>query len=292
MDRKDWRERATELHCEAEYLVQRQADLKEYFQSHIHALEEQVVRSAEQHEITQTQLFERMAELQSAQLFINQADSLSGAEAIAMANALNAEILQSAAFMADSLDYTQATPLSPEDASNLRDVLIGKDLAQALLSQRGQEHFDPTLVQLAVQVTFVALSRLVVASWTGHNEESLKGIYRVIFEKEPTKLPDNLQSRLSMIVTLMLCLRTAIGESVTSMDIMPCIIKEGSEFNPEVMDDTYADERGPAGRSKDGERVAGSTELGLRSLVRINQSTQEALMLKHKVILSSALKEV
>jgi len=56
------------------------------------------------HATTRRLLVERTAELDGAQAFLNQADNVSGADVIAMVDALNAEILQNAAFMADSLE--------------------------------------------------------------------------------------------------------------------------------------------------------------------------------------------
>ncbi|KAF5374678.1 hypothetical protein D9615_008988 [Tricholomella constricta] len=303
----------------------------------LHVIKDELRRAEANHEITRSQLIQRAAELQSAQLFINQADSLSGAEVIAMANALNAEILQSAAFMADSLDYTQGRTPTTQEVSAARSTL-GEDLVQALVSQRGQPGFDPTMVQLALQVCLVRCSKMIVESWTLRRDETiLKSIYANIIGKdkqsaagrwrsmiqshatrsdtlahslrwithctaetlvlagwsppESSRFPDNLQDRLSVIINLALRLRTAIGENITSIDILPITVEQGSEFNPETMDDTYAEDKGPFRKSKAGERVAGSTELGLCSRIKVDEDFQGGMLLKPKVILCSVLKE-
>jgi len=77
-------------------------------------------------------------------------------------------------------------------------------------------------------------------------------------------------------------LRTAIGEQVTSMDIVPFVIEGGHEFIPKIMDDTYAKREG-CGEYEVGERVAGSTELGLISYVVTGGNIREAVMLKPKL---------
>ncbi|KAG5644295.1 hypothetical protein DXG03_008713 [Asterophora parasitica] len=340
-EKNDWRERATELQRELESVHRREADIKLHCQRHTHeisVLKDELYRAAEHHEITRTQLLERTAELQSAQLFFSQADSLSGAEVIAIARALNAEILQSAAFMADALDYTEGRSLSPEELS-IRKAVLGEDLFQALLSRKGQEEDDPdpTLVQLALQVCLVDCCKMILESWTltGSGQESfLKDIYAEIISREKQSTagrwrsmlhshatnrdalsswlswiirstegvlrlagwsesktpPGYLRERLSVITTLAFRLRTAIWEKVTSMDIIPYTIEKGSNFNPEFMDDTYAEGRGPA-RSNMGERIAGSTELGLLSRIKGDQGMREGILLKPKVILCAALRE-
>jgi hypothetical protein len=97
------------------------------------------------------------------------------------------------------------------------------------------------------------------------------------------------QERLPVVIDLALQLRTAIGEQVTSMDIIPCIVKPGFAFDPDTMDNTYTEGRVPGETRNAGELVAGSTELGLISQVKIADKVQEAIMLKPKVILYSAL---
>ncbi|KAF8058636.1 hypothetical protein FPV67DRAFT_1676203 [Lyophyllum atratum] len=304
------------------------------------------------YELAQHQLKEQAAELHSARLFVNQADSLSGAEVIAIANALNAEILQGAALMADSLHRTHGPPPTPEAVSKARS-LIGEDIVHALLSQTSEaghdlkaehdfeaEHdFDPTLVQFALQVCLVRCCVTIVNSWTiTENDEVLRVVYTKIVGKNKqsaagrwrsmtqchatqsdtathclawlatsivevlilagyspqdtkTTLPDSFQEGLSVVNNLVLRLRTAIGEQVTSMDIGAFAVRSGVIFNPEEMDDTYAEERRVGGKNKAGERVAGSTELGLTSRVKVGEEIQTAVMLKPKVILCSALEE-
>ncbi|GLB37968.1 hypothetical protein LshimejAT787_0410190 [Lyophyllum shimeji] len=328
------------LHHDLSSTGQRLAAEYAHQQRELHAVRDELHRVQASHEATRRQLAERTAELQGAQLFINHSDSLSAADVIAMANDLNAEILQSAAFMADSMDYTGEQPAIPEAVEEAR-LCVGEDLTQALVSSRvqsGDHDYDPTRVQLALQVCLVRCCGKIVKSWTlGGDEQILEDVYKIIFQREKqsaagrwrsmtqahatksdayhrclehitrsavtvlrisgcssqaTKdLPSSFHERLSVINDLALRLRAAIGEQVTSMDIVPYIIQPGSAFMPENMDDTY-EERGAGRGHKVGERVAGSTELGLATRVATSEGQiGETVMLKPKVILCSALEE-
>ncbi|KAF8058638.1 hypothetical protein FPV67DRAFT_1676205 [Lyophyllum atratum] len=307
----------------------------------LHSVKDEFRRVAALYELAQHQLEEKAAELHSAQLFINQADSLSGAEVIAMANALNAEILQGAALMADSLHRTHEPAPTSEVVTRARDV-IGEDIVHALLSQTSEAEldFDPTLVQLALQVCLVKCCVDIIDCWTtaAADDRVLKAVYATILMKDKqsaagrwrsmtkshathpksvrrwlrwltasivdililagcapqdtkTNLPDSFQEGLSMINNLAFRLRTAIGEQVTSQDIIPVAFDSGCDFNPDDMDDTYAEERRAGGKDAAAERVAGSTELGLTSRVKVAEGTQVTILLKPKVVLCSALKE-
>jgi len=65
---------------------------------------------------------------------------------------------------------------------------IGEDLMQVLISksvQSGEHDFDPTLVQLALQVCLVRCCKAIVESWTlAEGERILKDIYKNIFARD------------------------------------------------------------------------------------------------------------
>ncbi|KAG6810727.1 hypothetical protein H0H87_010816 [Tephrocybe sp. NHM501043] len=117
---------------------------------------------------TRDQLAERTSELQSVQSFISQADALSGADVVNMAAALNAEIHQCAALMADSLQRTPGQEALPHELLSAVESRIGKDMLNALRAQRSSTEidYDPTHVQLALQICFVSCCRCIIKSWT------------------------------------------------------------------------------------------------------------------------------
>jgi hypothetical protein len=97
------------------------------------------------------------------------------------------------------------------------------------------------------------------------------------------------------MVDLILRLRKGVGEDITSAHIHAKRVRAGETFNSRLMDDTYADDRRNTGQvrgvfsptsASSGEKVAGTTELGL---VRFVKGHQPSLLLKPKVVLCSAL---
>ncbi|KAG6889536.1 hypothetical protein C0992_004795 [Termitomyces sp. T32_za158] len=136
-----------------------------------------------EHQGTRKHLVERTAELQSTQAFIDVADSLSGADIINMTAALNAEILQIAALIADSLTYTRKQREAPKE---VLEKDIGEILTRALIDQKSVDgkEVDPTLVQLGLQVCLVRCSMKIVTSWTLEGtDEHLTMIYSRIWNK-------------------------------------------------------------------------------------------------------------
>ncbi|KAG5651988.1 hypothetical protein H0H81_006730 [Sphagnurus paluster] len=294
------------------------------------AAKEELQRAKAQHERTRNSLKERAMELHSANLFLNQADSLSVADIIAMVNTLNAEILQGAAVVADSLEHARGGPIPTAEAVAATQMLIGEDLVQALLAERAQEDFDPTTLQLALQVCLVYCCNSTIETWSVTGDLAFKELYAKIHreEKQATAgrwrsitqrhsgVTENLAHWLAQCTHGVLLLAgwsnsntlpsgfenrlVFIGSMVqslriamtdiTSMDIKTCIYQSGSSFDPMNMEDTYAEERGTNEKAKIGEGVAGSTELGLCSLKNVDGNIQMGMLLKPKVILLAVLK--
>ena len=160
-------------------------------QLHVQSLQLQHIRTAlaqaeAERDATRRLLVERTAELDGAQVFLNQADNVSGADAIAIAEALNAEILQNAAFMADSLEdslpslnssspYPNSPRLNSDGESAVRtmhktSLIAGEALARSLHSKHGS-NFDANQVQYAFQVGLVKSCCYIVGLWIPRNRE-------------------------------------------------------------------------------------------------------------------------
>jgi hypothetical protein len=147
------------------------------------------LRIAEAHHMqTRHLLEERTTELAGAQRFLTQTDSLSGADAIALAESLNAEILQAAAYMADSLEFSYSqTPSNIEQKNRRVPYILGESIMQVLESRRGQDAtgLDPTPVQIALQVAMVYCSTKIIDLWVQDDKgnETLINIFSRIAEK-------------------------------------------------------------------------------------------------------------
>jgi len=126
----------------------------------------------------------RTSELKGAQAFLTKADSLSGADIIGMIEALNSEILQTAAFMAESFEFDEQKAGAGEESEELQEAcasvteLLGPRLVQLLRSM--DHHEDPILIQIALQAGMSAFAEWLISSWYFENpqeEEFLAEIY-------------------------------------------------------------------------------------------------------------------
>jgi hypothetical protein len=107
-------------------------------------------------------------ELDGALSFLNRCNSSSGADVISLANSLNADILEGAAYIADMLDssiyLTDEGTVGYKRALGQAHMSLGKDLADALTIavDWGSEKFA---VQIALQVCMVTFCRNVQNSY-------------------------------------------------------------------------------------------------------------------------------
>jgi len=151
----------------------------------------EIHRAEVQHEITRKLLEEKTTELKGIQMFLNKADSLSGADVVGLVNSLNAEVLQVAAFMADTLEFGILMSQQEEVWSKVERRAcraIGEELTQALQvgakSLKDKNDFDPTLVQFALQICLTWCCRFISTSWALSEENaSLARLYGEIRHK-------------------------------------------------------------------------------------------------------------
>jgi hypothetical protein len=132
----------------------------------IKTVQAELHRLRAQYDRTRTLLETRTSELKGAQTFLTKADSLSGAEVTTMVEGLNSEILQTAAFIADSFEFEliQAHSGAVLDAANEAITnCIGANTLHLLTSTRHTE--DPMLIQIAVQSCLVRYSKDIITTW-------------------------------------------------------------------------------------------------------------------------------
>lgn len=128
----------------------------------------------------------RTSELKGAQVFLTKADLVAGADVVRMVEGLDAEILQTAAFMADHFvfdDGKQDMNDEVHEAVGRLGELLGPKMVN-LLGSTDHAH-DPTLIQLACQATIAAYCRYIIVSWDFddiHYDQFLKDIYATVHE--------------------------------------------------------------------------------------------------------------
>lgn len=146
-------------------------------------------RAEAQHEITKKLLDEKTMELNGTQALLNQTDTHSGADVIAMVNSLNAQVMQTAAFMADTLEFGRISSRDEVWQKSVKDVqwMLADDLIRALhsVSRRRGSDFDSTLIQVALQICLTSCCWAASSCW-GFNDKDdwIKKIYRRIQKKE------------------------------------------------------------------------------------------------------------
>lgn len=151
--------------------------------------------SALKKEFTQllTLLEDRTSELKGAQSFLTTADTFSGAEVTSTLQRLNAEVLQSTAFMAESMVelffHETTTRVSKTDeqlaACKRASGAIGGVIIHFLGTKKHKD--DPILIQIAFQAYLTYHLRWITCAWIIGGDENhnrfIDSIYQSVHEK-------------------------------------------------------------------------------------------------------------
>ncbi len=134
----------------------------------------------------------RTGELKGAQTFLTKADQLSGADVIKLVEELNAEIMQTAASMAEEL-VVEEKKLNSEGKEQESDEtraaiarteeIVGPRLTDLL--RTSEHHEDPILIQTAFQTGMAAYTHWMISSWcfeSPEDEHMLSEIYARVRE--------------------------------------------------------------------------------------------------------------
>jgi chromosome segregation ATPase len=116
-----------------------------------------------QYSQTQALLEVRTPELKGVQSFLTKTDSLFGAEVTSMVEGLNSEIRQTAAFIADSLEFNKGARQEQHEAHSRVTQLLGDGMSKILTSIQHSE--DPMLVQIALQCLLARSSKYIIETW-------------------------------------------------------------------------------------------------------------------------------
>lgn len=130
------------------------------------------LRSSEEKQTQLTKLLEvRTADLNGAQTFLTTADAYSGADVIAMADALNSEIFQTAAYMAELIedDSMQATPQEQsklvEKCRNNLERYVRREIGEGLWSHLQSHYSNIRTEPLPLQLAF----QCILTRWCGYH---------------------------------------------------------------------------------------------------------------------------
>ncbi|PPR01386.1 hypothetical protein CVT24_006224 [Panaeolus cyanescens] len=159
-----------------------------------HKLEGELQRIRTEFEGTTDLLRRRTTELKGAQTFLTKADQIAGADVIRLVEELNAEVMQTAATMAEGvqIEEKKLQPGGKELESNVTreadartEEYIGPRLTELL--KTSEHHEDPILVQIALQAGMAAYVHWAISSWcfeSQDDEHMLSEIYARVRETE------------------------------------------------------------------------------------------------------------
>lgn len=132
----------------------------------------------------------RAGELKAAQTFLSKADQFAGGDVINLVQQLNAEILQTAANMADQLNVEEKNvDVKGQESDETTfaiartEEIIGPRLTELLRSS--EHHQDPILIQTAFQTGIAAYMHWMISSWcfeSPEDEHMLSEIYARVRE--------------------------------------------------------------------------------------------------------------
>jgi DNA repair exonuclease SbcCD ATPase subunit len=143
----------------------------------------ELAQTKTRHSQTTALLDTRTLELKGAQAFLTKADSMSGADVVRMVEGLDAEILQTAAFIADHFIFEEKRDVTEEVQAAIERLveLLGPTIVD-LLGTTEHAH-DPTLIQLACQASMAVYSRWIILAWDfddNNYDQFLKHIYMTV----------------------------------------------------------------------------------------------------------------
>ena len=145
----------------------------------IHALQEELRRKEQEIRALQTAshhkeanhsqvvalLETRTSELKGAQTFLTKADTFSGADVILMVEGLNADILETAAYMTDTFDFGQSSQAISTGRQQSVHESVESDLGKIMTKLLVQHERDQTLIQIAVQACLSHWCHYIASVW-------------------------------------------------------------------------------------------------------------------------------
>ncbi|KAH6910146.1 hypothetical protein BKA70DRAFT_1272228 [Coprinopsis sp. MPI-PUGE-AT-0042] len=340
-------------------------------EARVRELEDQLQRTQAKYGETSALLNVRSAELKGAQVFLSKADLYAGGEIIQMINALNEEIFQCCANIAEGVVSEQER--FTEDESTLAHCrshvteCIGQRMVALLEASREVANGDTLPLQTALQILLVGCCQgllmafdyedqavdkklaLIYESACANEEQAVAGRWRSITmahlrpqqssaripflskriiqtlalagfsRRSPSYKPLTASlkggDRLGPIEKSVWMVRQAIGEGVTSCDILPMSWPSAQPFEGGSMEDMYPEEEPSQARRNRGSRgidngtpspseekakglpILGTVQLGVQKTTSVRSGRdgrmirQKEILVRPKVILARTLEE-
>ena len=107
----------------------------------------------------------RTSELKGAQTFLTKADAFSGASLILMVEGLNADILETAAYMTDTFDFGQSSQAISTGRQQSVHASVESGLGKIMTNLLVQHGRDQTLIQIAVQAYLSRWCHHIASVW-------------------------------------------------------------------------------------------------------------------------------
>ncbi|KIY71909.1 hypothetical protein CYLTODRAFT_86697 [Cylindrobasidium torrendii FP15055 ss-10] len=150
-------------------------------------VKKEVARLSETQALTMALLHSRTEELTAAEAYLNKADATSEAEIVDELDALNVEILQTAATMAETFTFGRSE--GSEELRRAADNEVVNTLGTRMIDllQKSTHNEDPLAVQIALQAVLCAYMEWIITSWyfEGKEGDTLLGdIYNAILETD------------------------------------------------------------------------------------------------------------
>ena len=125
----------------------------------------------------------RTSELKGAQTFLTKADTFSGADVILMVEGLNADILETAAYMTDTFDFGQSSQAISTGRQQSVHESVESGLGKIMTKLLVQHERDQTLIQIAVQACLSHWCYHIASVWIIDAENTgLNGILIHLYE--------------------------------------------------------------------------------------------------------------
>ena len=125
----------------------------------------------------------RTSELKGAQTFLTKADTFSGADLILMVEGLNADILETAAYMTDTFDFGQSSQMISTGRQQSVHESIKSGLGQIMTNLLVQHGRDQMLIQIAVQAHLSRWCHHIASTWIIDAEkDGFNGILADLYE--------------------------------------------------------------------------------------------------------------
>ncbi|CCM04650.1 uncharacterized protein FIBRA_06834 [Fibroporia radiculosa] len=253
----------------------------------------------------------RTAELHDAQKFLTRVDNYADAEIVRMFSGLNSHIFQTAAQVADAVEFSDERGRGYYKLAN---QLIGKEMVEILSEKPHRD--DPICVQIAGRNVMVMFASRVLNVWDftpGSNHVLLDQVYMQMKRSEPSmvsSLEKHLKDDVVRVLEVAEVFRRKIPISYRHMpgaakyywgrrrlgDLEAETVSHGALYDSKNMVDDLADKDRTVANARHTPRMLCTVEMGVRRVEQVERGQKKEeeviVLLKPKVVLESMVQEL